>query len=81
MGSTGNYDGQHNIVQSCFQQLVIFLPCISLYQHLGVNGRFHTWQCIEQQGAAHSPPESLCIMEVNEIFSKYFAYYYRITQY
>ena len=29
----------------------------------------------------HSPPQSLCIMEVNEIFSKYFADYYKITQY
>ena len=29
----------------------------------------------------HSPPRSLCIMEVNEIFSKYFANYYKITQY
>ena len=28
----------------------------------------------------HSPPPSLCVMEVNEIFSKYFANYYKITQ-
>ena len=27
----------------------------------------------------HSPPQSLCILEVNEIFSKYFANYYKIT--
>ena len=31
-------------------------------------------------GGAHSPPQSLCIMEVNEIFSKYFANHYKITQ-